>query len=414
MQLVEQHIISKSDPRFQRIDEMAFASKNLWNLANYSVRQSFLFEHIYLNNTAVYHLVKSSDAYQGLPRKVSNQVLIQLDTAWSAFFEAMEAYPEHPERFTGRPQLPKYKHKTSGRNLLVFELGAIGKAHLAHREIAVSQLGWLVETKQNPTQIKQVRIVPKADHYVVEVVYQVEAQPAQVDKDLFVALDPGVSVLAALTSNKPGFSPRLIPGGPLKAMNQLYNKQREHEQKQLAKGKEQRFTSRRLDRITTKRNRRVMHYLHTASRRIIDLLVEEGIGTLIIGKNPFWKQEVALGRKHNQQFVQIPHAKFIELLTYKAELVGIRVLLTEESYTSRASFLDRDVLPTYDPTQGLEQEEKPRFSGRRDGRWYRVKGRAPVHSDVNGSYNIGRKVFPTAFDGRGIEATAVRPRRLAV
>ena len=414
MQLVEQHIISKSDPRFQRIDEMAFASKNLWNLANYSVRQSFLFEHIYLNNTAVYHLVKSSDAYQGLPRKVSNQVLIQLDTAWSAFFEAMEAYQEHPERFTGRPQLPKYKHKTSGRNLLVFELGAIGKAHLAHREIAVSQLGWLVETKQNPTQIKQVRIVPKADHYVVEVVYQVEAQPAQVDKDLFVALDPGVSVLAALTSNKPGFSPRLVPGGPLKAMNQLYNKQREHEQKQLAKGKEQRLTSRRLDRITTKRNRRVMHYLHTASRRIIDLLVEEGIGTLIIGKNPFWKQEVALGRKHNQQFVQIPHAKFIELLTYKAELVGIRVLLTEESYTSRASFLDRDVLPTYDPTQGPEQEEKPRFSGRRDGRWYRVRGRAPVHSDVNGSYNIGRKVFPTAFDGRGIEATAVRPRRLAV
>jgi putative transposase len=131
-------------------------------------------------------------------------------------------------------------------------------------------------------------------------------------------------------------------------------------------------------------------------------------------KNPFWKQEVELGRKHNQEFVHIPHAKFSELLTYKAELVGITVLLTEESYTSCASFLDRDVLPTYDPTQGPEQEEKPRFSGRRDGRWYRVKGRAPVHSDVNGSYNIGRKVFPTAFDGRGIEATAVRPRRLAV
>ena len=414
MQLVEQHVISTSDPRFQSIDEMAFASKNLWNLANYSVRQSFIFEHMYLNNTAVYHQVKSSDAYKALPRKVSNQVLIQLDQAWTAFFEEVEAYREHPERFTGRPKLPKYKHKTQGRNLLVFEQGAIWKTHLAHREIAVSQLGWLVETKQDPKHIKQVRIVPKADHFVVEVIYETEVKPAPVDKYLFVALDLGVSVLAALTSNKPGFSPRLVPGGPLKATNHLYNKQREHEQKQLAKGKEQRFTSRRLDRITTKRNRRVMHYLHTASRRIIDLLVEEGIGTLIIGKNPFWKQEVELGRKHNQEFVQIPHAKFIEMLTYKAELVGITLLLTEESYTSRASFLDRDVLPTYDPTQGPEQEEKPRFSGRRDGRWYRVKGRAPVHSDVNGSYNIGRKVFPAAFDGRGIEATAVRPRRLAV
>jgi putative transposase len=410
MQLVEQHLISKSGPRFQRIDEMAFASKNLWNLANYYVRQAFIFEHIYLNNTVVYHLVKSSDAYQALPRKVSNQVLIQLDKAWSAFFEAMEAYREHPEQFTGRPRLPKYKHKTSGRNLLVFELGAIWKTHLAQREIAVSQLGWLVETKQ----IKQVRIVPKADHYVVEMIYQAEAKPAQGDPNLFVALDPGVSVLAALTSNKPGFCPRLVPDGPLKATNQLYNKQREHEQKKLAKGKAKRLTSHRLDRLTTKHNRRIMHYLHTASRRIIDLLEEEGIGTIVIGKNPFWKQGVELGRKHNQEFVQIPHAKFIELLTYKAELVGITVLITEESYTSRASFLDRDVLPTYDPTQGSEQEDKPRFSGRRDGRWYRVKGRAPIHSDVNGSYNIGSKVFPTAFDGRGIEAIAVRPRRLAV
>jgi putative transposase len=144
----------------------------------------------------------------------------------------------------------------------------------------------------------------------------------------------------------------------------------------------------------------VLGYLHSASRRIIDLLVEEGIGVLVLGKNPFWKTGVELGKKHNQEFVQIPHAQFLELLTYKAEASGIRVLVTEESYTSRASFLDLDPLPTYDPAQGAEQEEQPRFSGRRDGRWYRVKGRAPMHADVNGSFNIGRKVFPTAF-GRG-------------
>ena len=99
------------------------------------------------------------------------------------------------------------------------------------------------------------------------------------------------------------------------------------------------------------------------------------------------------------------------MLTDKAEAVGIAVILTEESYTSRASFLDRDPLPTYDSTQRAAQEDKPRFSGTRSGRWYRVKGRAPIHADVNGSYNIGRKVFPTAFDGRGIEGTAVRPVR---
>src|SRR5262249_54501155 len=100
------------------------------------------------------------------------------------------------------------------------------------------------------------------------------------------------------------------------------------------------------------------------------------------------------------------HARFIDLLTYKATLVGIRVLLTEESYTSQASFLDRDLLPSYDPAR----EEHPHFSGKRDGRWYRASGNCLLHSDVNGAYNIGRKVVPTAFDGPGIGAAAVRRR----
>jgi putative transposase len=255
-------------------------------------------------------------------------------------------------------------------------------------------------------------VVPKADHFVVEVVYRAGGKRAEdLEPDLFVALDPGVSVLAALTSNKQGFVPRLVSGEPVKAVNQLYNKQREHAQKQLAKGKEPRFSSHRLDRITTKRNRRVMHHLHTASRRIVELLAAEGIGTLVLGKNPFWKQAVELGKQHNQEFVHIPHATFLELLTYKAEAMGIGVMITEESYTSQASFLDLDVLPSYDPTQPADQQDKPQFSGRRAGLWYRVKGRAPIHADVNGSYNIGRKVFPRAF-GPGIAATAVR-RHLA-
>ncbi len=388
----------------------AFASKNLWNLANYYVRQSFIFEHKYLDNIAVYHLVKSSDAYKALPAKVSNQVLLQLHNAWLGFFEAMEKWREHPEQFTGRPKLPGYQPKTTGRNLLVYELGAVWKRELDRGLIALSGLGVLVQTAQERSTLVQVRIVPKAEQYVVEVIYQCEITQAQVDPDLFVALDLGVNVLAALTSNKPGFIPRLVNGRPAKATNQLYNKQRAQEQKQLARGKAPHFTSHRLDRITTKRNRRIMHYLHTASRRIIDLLVAEGIGTLIIGKNPLWKQRVELGKKHNQEFVQIPHARFIELLTYKAALVGIRVILTEESYTSRASFLDRDEIPVYDPTRSGE----PRFSGRRDGRWYYASGKRIIHSDVNGSYNIGRKVVPTAFDGPGIAAPAVRPRRLAV
>jgi putative transposase len=148
------------------------------------------------------------------------------------------------------------------------------------------------------------------------------------------------------------------------AINQGYNKQREQLQKQIAR--ENHFASHQLERITDKRN--------------------------------------------NQAFVQIPHTRFIAMLRYKAELVGITVMITEESYTSKASFLNRDAMPVYVPNDQAEHT----FSGRRDGRWYRMKERYPIHADVNGSYNIGRKVFPTAFDGRGIEASAVRPRRLAV
>ena len=120
---------------------------------------------------------------------------MQVHHAWQAFFEAMEVYRAHPERFRGRPGLPRYRHKTRGRNLLVFELGCIWKAELRLREIAVSQLGRIVETKQQPQTVQQVRIVPKADHYVVEVVYRAEGTRAEgLNPDLFVALDPGTSV----------------------------------------------------------------------------------------------------------------------------------------------------------------------------------------------------------------------------
>jgi len=215
MRRVEQQVIKQSHPQFRAIDALAFASKNLWNQANYHVRQTFIIQKTYLPNSATFHLLKETDAYQALPSKVANQVLLQLHHAWTAFFAAMEVYRECPAKFTGRPKLPKYLHKTQGRNLLVFELGCIWKAELRQREIAVSHLGYLGETKQRPAAVRQVRVVPKADHYVLEVVYEAEAQRAEgLDPELFVALDPGVNVLAALTSNKAGFVPRWFPANP--------------------------------------------------------------------------------------------------------------------------------------------------------------------------------------------------------
>jgi putative transposase len=169
-------------------------------------------------------------------------------------------------------------------------------------------------------------------------------------------------------------------------------------------------TTTRMERLTIKRTRRINHYLHAASKTIIALLVSEDIGTLVIGKNLLWKQEVELGRVNNQHFVQLPHARFIDMLTYKAELAGLRVIVQEESYTSKASFLDLDPLPVYDS----HREAKPAFSGKREKRGlYRAKDGRRIQADVNASYNIGRKALPNSF-GQGIEAVAVRPVGLPI
>lgn len=414
MHLVEQHRIRRCDPRFAAIDQAALSAKNLYNQANYQVRQAFIKEGKYLSYVEVFRLLKTHAAYTALPRKVSNAILIHLHRNWLSFFAAGKAYHDHPTTFTGRPRLPRYKHKEKGRFLLVYEKKALGKRLFETTGTLVpSGLSIAISTQHSWDEIVQLRIVPRGPEYVVEVVYEQPEQPAEatgVDPTLVAALDVGVNVLAALTSNKPGFVPRLVSGKPLKSLNQFYNKQRAYGQARLAH--EQRQTSRHLDQITMKRTRRVNTFLHTASRRIIDLLVAEGMGTLVIGKNPLWKQAVQMGTRNNQAFVQIPHARFIELLTYKAQLVGITVILQEESYTSKASFLDGDPIPSYDPSHPAHHT----FSGQRMARsWYRASDGRILHADVNGSYNILRKSSSDPWQvGRGVAGIAVYPRRLAV
>jgi putative transposase len=405
MQVVEQHVISKRDARYAPIDAAAFAAKNLYNLANYLVRQSFIWEGRYLNTTAIYHQVKQTEAYRALPCKVSNDILRQVDKNWRAFFAACKAYREDSSKFLGRPKLPRYKDKTKGRFLLTFDMQAISRRALKRGILAPSGLNIEIVTAQQA--IKQARIVPRVGFYVVEIVYEQPECPPSGDPQLIAAVDLGVDVLAALTSNKVGFQPRLVNGRPIKSLNQFYNKRRA--QLQEALGHE--GTTRRMERLTTRRTRRINHYLHAVSKTIIDLLVEEGIGTLVIGKNLLWKQEVNLGKVNNQNFVQLPHARFIDLLTYKAKLAGIVVVIQEESYTSRASFLDLDPLPVYDPTK----EDKYVFSGKRVKRGlYRAGNGRRIHADVNGSYNTLRKAVPNSF-GQGIEAVvAVRPVRVDV
>jgi len=385
VQLVEQHVIGKYDPRYSVIDEAAFKSKNLYNAALYETRQAFIHTGVYLSYNEMDKLMQSHEAYKALPAKVSQQILLLLDKNWKSFKEGLKAYEEDPSKFLGRPKLPKYKHKAEGRNILVYTIQAVsrGKNGLKRGLIKPSQLGILVKTKQK--DIDQVRIVPRKGFYVVEAVYGKDVKQAEVNPAYYAGIDIGMNNLVALTSNKPNFQAIIVNGRPVKSTNQFYNKRKAELQQKLGHT----GTTKRMERMTNKRNRRIDHYMHTASRYIIDLLVEEGIGVLVIGKNDGWKQECEMGKRTNQNFVQIPHARFISMLSYKAELVGITVKITEESYTSKASFLDRDLLPVRKPND----ETKHTFSGKRVERGlYRASNGRYINADINGAGNIIRKV----------------------
>ena len=393
--LVEQHHIKASDPRFGAIDAAAFAAKNLYNKALYEVRQAFIHRGEYLPFAQVYHILKRSEEYQALPRKVSQLVLKQLDQNWRSFFAAIKDWREHPERYLGRPKLPGYKPKQAGRFLLTYNSQAISRPMLRQGIIAPS--GLEIEVRTDKENVKQVRIVPRKGHYVVEVVYERKAEANDLDATLVAGVDFGIDNLMLVTSNLAGFVPLAVNGRSLKSINQFYNKRKAHLQSMVGTQ-----TTKRLLRLTNKRNRKVKHVLHLATRRVIDHLVANRIGVLVIGYNPEWKQRVNIGRANNQKFVAIPHAQAVQMLTYKAQLAGIEVVLQEESYTSKCSFLD-DEFP----------QKQRQYAGRRLQRGlFRASDGTFINADVNGAYNIIVKAFPNAFEG--IEGVVVHPVRWEV
>lgn len=404
MQLVEKHVVKSTDKYYSEADELAFKSKNLCNAANYVIRQSFIFGWGYLNYNKMYNLMKFHEAYRALPAKVSQQVLMLLDKNWQSYFEAFVAYKLEPEKFTGLPQIPKYKDKVKGRNVLTYTIQAISKRQLKKGIIKLSGTNIQIRTQVSPEKICQVRVVPKCDCYVIEVIYD-KPESTQLQNKLVASIDLGLNNLAALTSNLPGFIPLLINGRPLKCLNQFYNKRKAQLQSQL---KGNRKTSSRIQRLTRCRNQKVDNYLHHTSRFIIDYLVSAGIGTLVIGLNAQWKNEINLGKRTNQNFVSIPHTRLIEMLQYKAELVGIKAIVHEESYTSQSSFLNLDPIPVY----GEEVKSEVVFSGKRIKRGlYKTNDGRLINADVNGSYNSLRKAIPDAFC-QGIESCVVQPRRV--
>ena len=404
LKLIEKHIISKHHSNYQEIDKLCFLSKNLFNAVNYIVRQEFIFNQKYLNSTTTYHLIKDSVDYKAIPSKVSCQIIRLVDRCWSSFFASIKDYSENPHKYLGKPKLPRYKDKLKGRCVTIYPSQAISKKGLKKGFLEPSGTKISIPTKIQG-KVNEIRLVPRNGYYIFEAVYEVESGKP-IDNNRVAAIDLGLSNLATVSSNVNGFQPLIINGKPLKSINQFYNKKRGELQSQLQKQARECLNSNQIQKLTRKRNFKVETYLHQASRIIINNLRENQIGTLVIGNNKQWKKEINIGKRNNQNFVQIPHHKFIEQLKYKAELVGIKIIINEESYTSKASFLDLDKIPNY------QKGVKHKFSGQRIKRGlYKSKNGLLINADLNGSYNILRKAVPNAI-ADGIEGLGVIPFRI--
>ena len=214
-------------------------------------------------------------------------------------------------------------------------------------------------------------------------------------------LDIGLDNFATIGNNV-GAVPIILNGKGLKSINQYYNKKISH-YREIAKRMNNLDYTKRMNKLTIKRNNKINDFIHKASKWVVDYALALDANTIIIGNNKDWKRESKMSKKVNQSFVGIPHQDFINKIIYKAENVGIKVILIEESYTSGTSFLDGEL-----PIKEYYNKSRRKYRGL----FISNKG-TKINADLNGAYQIMKKVFPNAF-GNGIEGVGLHPIRVNV
>ena len=308
---------------------------------------------------------------------------------FKSYFAASKEFKAHPDKFQGKPRLPGYSKKfrsfVVGRNGYQIEKGMLtitGAKRFGFKPIKVTCCeNQKFNSKVSDTVCGDLRICPKGKSFVIEITYrrEVSAGAVLLNKDHALAIDLGIDNLAACVSTEPGVPPLLIKGGVLKSINQWWNK-RAGELQSLGKYGH-------LADIAFKRNNQIQDLMHKAAHAVIECCQAYDIGTIIAGLNPYWKMRVNMGTRNNQKFVQIPHRDFINKLCSKAEEHGIKVIVREESYTSKASNLDFDCLPP-----SYQAGLHPKFSGRRVKRgMYKTKDGRLINADIQGAIGIARK-----------------------
>ena len=373
--LSERHIISSSHPYFLECDQLTFLGKILYNATLFYQRASFFkkdFQNYYAVNRVFTH--KNQIDYRALPAKVSKQVQMLVDKSFKSYFALVKKKTKG--EYDSLVRIPRYLHKTKGRCTLPYPKDAL---FLKEEGIVkFSKTGIKIKTKVGKERIQGARIVPKGNHFVIEILYKKPKKEIVSDTIQKIAfIDPGLNNLMTVTSN--AFSPLLYSGKELKSLNQLANKKLAQVKSVLSeKGL---HSSLLLISIYNKRDRRIKDCLHKLSAHLVNQFVSHKIDTVIFGHNIGQKQDIKLGSVTNQNFVQIPFFQLISLLQYKCELQGIRFITTEESYTSKCSFLDLE-----------EVAKQKEYLGKRVKRGlFQTKEGVLINADVNGSLNIGRK-----------------------
>lgn len=396
IQRVEKHLIKKNHPMHKLIDEYCFRSKNLYNYANYILRNKFIKESLYIPYNDLTKQIKHDEPFRDIGSNSGQHTLKMLDKSWKSFFKSIKDWGKNPSKYLGKPRIPKYKDK-NGRHIFVMTnmQSQIKENCLYFAFTPFKPYNNMIRTKIDGKHL-QTRFVPYGSSYVLEIVYEKEINVSTIENsENIIGIDLGINNFATIQNNI-GSKPIVINGKGLKSINQYYNKKIAKFQSESKKVNDKYITD-RMERLTLKRNNKIDYFMHCASKYVADYCMLHKIDTVVIGYNEKWKNSISLG-KLNQKFVNIPYLNFISKLSYKLEEKGIKLVINEESYTSKASFIDND-----------EMKKGVNFSGSRVCRgMYKSNSGQLINADVNGAGNIIRKVFPNIFKD-GIEGAGLHP-----
>ena len=379
------------------LDKYAFLCKNLFNVATYHQRQAFFSNRKTFNAfTLINQFTKEKQPdYKAIPAKIAQQIIKQVTQNFQSFWASIKSYCQDKSKFKSNPKLPKYLHKTKGRANIILTKQAVSKRDWNKGILTLSSyfdtpLSFPLGKLQNMIpygHVQEVKVVRVANGYDIRIAYKVVEPELKSDNQRYLSVDLGLNNLLTVAGNTE-CKPFIISGKPVKSVNQYFHKVKsglQSEKDRLSSKAVPQLTNLncRMEQLSCFRKNQIHDYLHKASRYLVNHAVSNNISKIVIGYNQNWKQEINIGSVNNQHFVSIPFAQLVSMIQYKAQLHGIEVILTEESYTSKCSFLDNESLKKQDSYLGKRVKR---------GLFRSADGKT-INADVNGACNILRKVI---------------------